>query len=101
MTEITPEHQSIFLPYPEFSFWEGHLPDSITHHLKVVEIKGFNGKEREMRLATHLIESATKLDKLVIQFDKVCPKVIEEDAKRKLLSVPKASINAAIVLNHE
>ncbi|KAL3508819.1 hypothetical protein ACH5RR_028220 [Cinchona calisaya] len=96
-TRISDDHLPC-VPYPEYMFWEGHLVDSITHHLKVVHIKGFTGKEREMTFVLHLIRNATRLEKLVIEFDNACPK-LEEDAKRKLLLVPKASFNASIILN--
>ncbi|XP_059661175.1 uncharacterized protein LOC132307434 [Cornus florida] len=60
--------RNVQLPYDESMFWEKtELFDSIKHHLRVVWIRGFAGREREMRLASHLIQNATMLEKIVIQ----------------------------------
>ncbi|XP_059661377.1 uncharacterized protein LOC132307585 [Cornus florida] len=86
------------LPYDQAKFWEKReLSDSITHQLRVVWIRGFAGKEREMRLASHLIKNATMLEKIVIQwnYNRSPERVV---AAKVLQSLPKASKNASVIL---
>ncbi|XP_059661240.1 F-box protein At1g80960-like [Cornus florida] len=86
------------LPYNESPFWEKpELSNKITPHLKLVWIRGFAGKEREMMLANHLIKNAIMLEKIVIQCDDNCSR---EGAviTRTLRWLPMASMNASVIL---
>ncbi|XP_059663964.1 F-box protein At1g80960-like [Cornus florida] len=89
------------LPYHGSKFWgKAELSDCITHKLRVVWIRGFAGKEREMRFASHLINYATMLQKIVIQCDDKCsPEGVV--TTKGLLSLSKASRNAFVILKPE
>ncbi|XP_016484993.1 F-box/LRR-repeat protein At3g26922-like [Nicotiana tabacum] len=83
----------------EYWFWEmKELADSFTHHLRLVRIRGFTGKEREIRLVTHMIKNACMLEKLEIQCSDGCS-TQGAAATQGLLLLPRASINVSIVLN--
>ncbi|CAK7351729.1 unnamed protein product [Dovyalis caffra] len=89
------------LPYPTFMFWEKReLYDSITHSLKVVGMKGFCGKEREIIFAKHLIRKAPMLRRFVIECDKNCSERGARETSALPLE-PRASINLFIVLKPE
>lgn len=79
-------------------FRAGEPTDSIVYHLKDVQIRGFKGREKEMSFVSHLIKNAEGLEKLVVQFDNATEKR-DEDAKRELLSLSRASASASIVFN--
>ncbi|XP_059663965.1 F-box protein At1g80960-like [Cornus florida] len=86
------------LPYSEMGYWEkAELSDSITYHLRVLWIKGFTGKETEMRFVSHLIKNATRLEKAVIQCDDECS-LEGAVTMMSLLWLPKASMDAPVIL---
>ncbi|OIS99006.1 hypothetical protein A4A49_62643, partial [Nicotiana attenuata] len=83
----------------EHWFWESkELVDCLTHHLRLVRISGFTGKEREIRLVINIIKNASVLQKLEIQCSDGCL-TLGAAATLGLLSVPRASVNVSIVLN--
>ncbi|KAM7496173.1 hypothetical protein LguiA_020587 [Lonicera macranthoides] len=82
----------------ELMFWERRdIFDYITHHLSVVLIKHFRGREREIKLVAHLIKNAVNLEKLEIQCGDECSRQ-EATTTMDLHYVPRASINLSIIL---
>ncbi|CAL5342147.1 unnamed protein product [Camellia sinensis] len=60
------------LPYPEHKYWKEKQLDSISNHLRAVQIAGFTSTEREMRLVSHLIRNGTMLDQAMVQCSDDC-----------------------------
>ncbi|KAA3486645.1 F-box and Leucine Rich Repeat domain containing protein [Gossypium australe] len=86
------------LPYPESMLWDKReLCDCITRTLTEVTIKGFKGKEREMEFVRHLITKATVMERINIWCSDRCSRQGAE-AAYGLLSLPRSSIHASIVL---
>ncbi|KAK9269662.1 hypothetical protein L1049_001440 [Liquidambar formosana] len=86
------------LPYPEYAFWDKReLYDSISHHLRVVWIMGFRGREQEIRFVSHLISKAPMMETFVINCDDGCSRE-GAIATKGLLLLPKASPDVSIVL---
>ncbi|OMO74628.1 hypothetical protein CCACVL1_16567, partial [Corchorus capsularis] len=90
--------QTGWLPYPESTLWEvRELCDCITHTLKVVTIKGFEGREREVEFVRHLIKNACAMKRIDIWCNNSCSRKGAE-ATLGLLSLPRSSIDVSIVL---
>ncbi|GKV04181.1 hypothetical protein SLEP1_g16376 [Rubroshorea leprosula] len=86
------------LPYPVSTLWDKReLCDCITHSLRVVSVKGFEGKEREMEFAEHIITKATMLERITICCADSCSRN-GAIAAMGLLSLPRSSINVKIML---
>lgn len=84
-------------PYPESKFWLLELYDCMFHSLKVVLIKGFLGKEREIRFVNFLISYSWVMEKIVLVCDEACS-LEGALATERLLSVPRASTNLSLIL---
>ncbi|OMO92634.1 hypothetical protein COLO4_17439 [Corchorus olitorius] len=90
--------QTGWLPYPESTLWEvRELCDCITHTLKVVTIKGFEGREREVEFVRHLIKNACAMKRIDICCNDSCSRKGGE-ATLGLLSLPRSSIDVLIEL---
>ena len=68
----------------------------INHKLRFAKIRGFTGKEQEVKFAKHLITRATMMEKITI----ICNSSIVEEAT-SLLSLPRASVYLSIILKSE
>lgn len=85
------------LPFPKSMFWERRETyNCINHMLKFTIVKGFTGKEQELKFVKHLITRATMMRKISI----ICDSAIVDEAT-DLLSLPGASVYLSIVLKSE
>ncbi|CAL5406042.1 unnamed protein product [Camellia sinensis] len=83
------------LPYPEHKYWKEKQLDSISNHLRAVQIAGFTGTEREMRLVSHLIRNGTMLDQAVVHCSDDCSRQ-GRIATMGLLSLPIGLLSMSI-----
>lgn len=83
--------------FPQFTFWERELYACISYCLEEVWIRGFLGKEQEIRFVSYLIRSAGVMKKIVIHCDDECC-IKGAIATKGLLSLPRGSANVSIVL---
>jgi len=82
------------LPLPKSTFWETQEVCFCVHdELKFVTMRGFIGKEQEVKFVQHLIAQAFVMKKMYV----ICGSTIVDDAK-DLLSLPRGSSNLAILL---
>ncbi|KAK7342693.1 hypothetical protein VNO80_25649 [Phaseolus coccineus] len=87
--------QDCSLPFPNSIFWErkGVYYNCINYKLEYATIKGFKGKEQEVKFVKHIITNANKVKKITI----VCDSVIVDEAK-DLLSILRTSPHLSIIL---
>ncbi|XP_057451949.1 putative F-box protein At1g67390 [Lotus japonicus] len=82
------------LPFPKSMFWERRtMHNCVNQKLKFVTIRGFTGKEQEVKFVEHLISRATMIKKITI----ICNSSLVEEAT-KLLSLRRQSIYLSIIL---
>ncbi|RDY00230.1 F-box protein, partial [Mucuna pruriens] len=83
------------LPFPNSIFWERPeiLYNCINQKLKYAIIRGFTGKEQEVKFAKHLITNANVMERMSI----ICDSSIVDEASN-LLSLPRASVYLCITL---
>ncbi|XP_042496605.1 uncharacterized protein LOC122075597 [Macadamia integrifolia] len=99
----------------EQAFWEGLLiPFEFFHHLKKVEIKGFEGRGNEIEFVKFLLKNSEVLEKMVISnadltarygkymnrgYKKTLEKLqAQQNSSQNFLFLPKKSPGAEIVL---
>lgn len=82
------------LPFPKSTFWETQEVCFCVHNkLKFVTMRGFTGKEQDVKFVKHLIAQAFVMKKMYV----ICDSTIVDEAK-DLLSLPRGSNNLAILL---
>ncbi|TKY66587.1 putative F-box protein [Spatholobus suberectus] len=83
------------LPFPNSIFWERQeiLYNCINYKLKYATIRGFTGKEQEVKFAKHLITNANMIKRMSI----ICDSSIVDEAT-SLQSLPRASVYLSITL---
>ncbi|XP_068465550.1 putative F-box protein At1g67390 [Phaseolus vulgaris] len=83
------------LPFPNSTFWErkGVYYNCINYKLEYATIKGFKGKEQEVKFVKHIITNANRVKKITI----ICDSVIVDEAK-DLLSILRTSPYLSIIL---
>ncbi|RWR90839.1 F-box/LRR-repeat protein 13-like protein [Cinnamomum micranthum f. kanehirae] len=95
---------------PNSCLWSGRVQPSgcVFHCLKMIEMNGFYGDDKQMQMVTFFLEKAVKLDTIVL----VTPKEGTEGYVRydeasfgflheQLLLLPKASRNARVVIQED
>lgn len=90
-------HLGLKVAFPQFTFWERELYACISYCLEEVWIRGFLGKEQEIRFVSYLILNAGVMKKIVIHCDDECC-IKGAIATKGLLSLPRGSSNVSIVL---
>ncbi|XLR21733.1 hypothetical protein S83_049633 [Arachis hypogaea] len=91
-------YDNICLSFPTSLFWErNNLYNCMNHTLKFATIKGFTGKEQEVKFIEHVIKNATIIRKITIISDSA---TIAKEAEA-LLILPKNSIYLSIVFKSE
>ncbi|CAJ1978615.1 unnamed protein product [Sphenostylis stenocarpa] len=85
------------LPFPNSMFWEreGISYNCINHKLKYATIRGFRGREQEVKFAKHLITNGNMMEKMTI----ICDSVTIVDEAKSLLSLPRASSSLSITMD--
>ena len=96
VSSITSDHGD--LPYAKSMFWETRemFYFELYNKLKFVTLKGFTGKEQEVKLAKLLITRANMMEKMYV----ICDSTIVDEAK-DLLSLPRGSSCLSIILKSE
>ncbi|QHO00267.1 F-box protein At1g80960-like [Arachis ipaensis] len=91
-------YDNVCLPFPTSMFSErNNLYNCIYHTLKFATIKGFTGKEQEVKFIEHIIKKATIIKKITIISDSA---TIVKEAKA-LFRLPRNSIYLSIVFKSE
>ncbi|KAJ1430779.1 Leucine-rich repeat domain superfamily [Sesbania bispinosa] len=87
------DYDECALTFPKSMFWERReMYNCINHQLKFVTLKGFTGKEQEVKFVKHLITRATMMKKITV----FCNSSVMDEATN-LLSLPRASVYLSII----
>ncbi|KAJ1378493.1 Leucine-rich repeat domain superfamily [Sesbania bispinosa] len=87
------DYDKCALTFPKSMFWERReMYNCINHKLKFVTVKGFTGKEQEVKFVKHLITRATMMKKITV----FCNSSVMDEAAN-LLSLPRASVYLSII----
>ncbi|KAF9589359.1 hypothetical protein IFM89_022968 [Coptis chinensis] len=76
-------------------FGRQDISDSVSHHLRRLDIRGFKGSELEMAFTKYVLIAGTSMEKITIEWH--CSE-IEESSATLLRLLPKTSMHVSIEL---